>query len=242
MYQIVEPCPEKIKPPKEHLDFHQDINADQICLEKFFSQKNHSLAQIQPELYPSYESELAQAKLAPNPDSSQLYICPNNRLLQLENQINNLKNILISAPHQHQINWEDKLKQGMDILQQKSQKINDLSAQLEAEILEFKELARKVNQDYQMLQNYQHKSKTSASTSSSPLERSRPANIWEIRSHLIPRVIKQGNQFILTTKPVGEVAADNPENRAKKAQQRQKALESWLEAKRQRIIQDFSRP
>lgn len=231
MYQIIETCPEKIKHPQDH----PDINAEKICLEKSVSQTN----QIQHELYHNYEYE-AQALVA-HPDSSQAYICPDNRLIQLENQINYLEKVLISWPQKHQI-LAEKLKQGMDILQQKSQKINDLSAQIEAEILEFKELARKVNQDYHMLQNYQHQSKTSASTSSSPLEQSRPANIWEIRSSLIPRVIKQGNQFILTTKPVGEVAADNPENRAKKAQQRQKALESWLEAKRQRIIQDFSRP
>lgn len=240
MYQIVASCPEKIKHPKENQDFHQDINAEKIYLEKFSSQ-NHNLAQIQPELSPNWEAELATKIFEKNHNSSQPYICPENRLIQLENQINSLKQILISSP-QHQINLEDKLKQGMDLLQQKSQKINELSAQLEAEILEFKELARKVNQDYHKLQDYQQKSKTSGSTSSSPLERSRPTNIWEIRSSLIPRVIKQGNQFILTTKPVGEVAADNPENRAKKAQQRQKALESWLEAKRQRIIQDFSRP
>ncbi|WP_354635000.1 hypothetical protein [Planktothricoides raciborskii] len=240
MYEIVKPCPKKIIPPKDLKDFHPDINAETVLLEEvFYHKENHRLGQHQDVLSADYYGKLENQQYQDNTAYlGQRYICKTNNLIQLEHEINCLKISLIKSIRSHQETLEEKLKQGMDFLQEQSQKINDLSAQLEAEILKFQSLAREVNQDYHALQNYQHQSKES----SSQLERIRPANIWEIRSSLIPRVVKQGNQFILTTKPVEEVAADNPENRVKKAQQRQKALECWLEAKRQRIIQDFSSP
>jgi hypothetical protein len=239
MYEIVKQCPEKISKLNKLKDFTPDIKPETVREEVFCPRENQTLAQPQDLLSDDYYSgQLENRQYRDKTPVSADFICQNNNLLQLEYEIDCLKKSLIKSELRHQDCLEDKFKQGLDSLQRQSETINHLSAQLEAEILKFKTLAREVNQDYHALQNYQHKSKES----SSQLYRSRPANIWEIRSCVIPSVVKQGNQFILTTKPVGEVAAENPENLVKKAQQRQKALECWLEAKRQRIIQDFSSP
>lgn len=159
-------------------------------------------------------------------------------LSQLKHEINQLEISLIQATEETPENLAQRLHQGMENLQAKADYINGLAAQLETEMLKFKDMANKVNQDYHAFQDTHQ---TANPISSQPY-RTRPANVWEIRDSAIPRVVKQGYQFILTSKQVFEAAADNAENRVKKAQSRQKALQCWLEAKRQRIIEDFSRP
>lgn len=181
------------------------------------------------------ESETGNSELADSQKSSLL-----DHLSQLKHDIQELERSLgktIEAPPE---SLQKRVTTGIEQLHIQSQHINEMAAQLEAELIKFKQLANQVNQDYHAIQDT-NKSENSQS-SLAPVYRTRRANIWEIRSAAIPKVIKQGNQFILTTKPILEVADDHAENRVKKAQQRQKALESWLEAKRQRIIEDFSRP
>ena len=160
-------------------------------------------------------------------------------LTQLKQEINQLEISLSQQNHERQEFLDRRFNQGMKNLQAQAEHINDLAAQLEKEMLKFKAIARKVNRDYHAIQDSHNESNPNLSdlSSDSPY-RTRPANIWEIRSSVIPTVVKQGNQFILITKQVLEVSEDNDENRAKKAQQRQKALASWLEGKRQRIIED----
>jgi chromosome segregation ATPase len=239
MYSIVNHCPGKTQQPKELKDVVRENQAETVLLEKvFYPGIDATFPKPQYFLTEEISGQLEQR---PNGDVKPKwaeFVCRENNLIQLEQDINQLKISLSQAKLAHQPSLEQKLNQGIDNLQAQAEHINDLAAQLEAEITKFKERAREVNQDYHAWQNYQIKSKDT----SAQISRSIPANIWEIRSSVIPTVVKQGNQFILTTKPVGEVAEDNPENRVKKATLRQKALESWLEAKRKRIMEDFSSP
>lgn len=240
MYSIVNHCLGKSEQSADIKDVVRENQSETVLIEKVFypgldtnlpKNQDFQTEEISGQLEQRHNGEV-QLKLGAE------FVCRENNLIQLEDDINQLKISLNKAKLAHQQSLEAKLTQGINNLQAQSELINELAAQLEAEITKFKEQAREVNQDYHAWQNNQHQSKDSYSQ----LERRRPANIWEIRSSLIPRVVKQGNQFILTTKPVAEVAEDNPENRVKKAQQRQKALESWLEAKRKRIMEDFSSP
>ena len=161
-----------------------------------------------------------------------------NNMAQLEQEIDILGKTITQATEQKLSFLNGQFNQGMDKLEEQAEHINGLAAQLEAEILKFQEMAKQVNRDYHAIQYPRPRSHPTLPES----DRTRPANIWAIRSCAIPMVIKQGNQLILTTKQVLEVSEDSAENRVKKAQQRQKALASWLEAKRQRIVEDFSRP
>ncbi len=239
MYSIVNHCLGNNHQPADIKDVVRGNQSETVLLEKVF--------------YPGLDANLPTTKYFLNEEiSSQLehlpngevkpkwaeFVCRENNLIQLEHEINQLKISLNQAKLAHQQSLEQKLNQGIHNLQTQAELINEMAAQLEAEITKFKEQAREVNKDYHAWQNNQHQSEDSYSQ----IERRRPANIWEIRSSLIPRIVKQGNQFILTTKPVGEVAEDHPENRVKRATLRQKALESWLEAKRKRIMADFSSP
>jgi hypothetical protein len=239
MYSIVNHCIGKNHQPAEIKDVVRGNQSETVFLEKLFSPGlDANLPKTQEFVTEEISGQLEQPPNGEVKPKWAEFVCRENNFIQLEDDINQLKISLNQARLAHQQSLEQKLNQGIHNLQAQAELINELAAQLEAEITKFKEQAREVNQDYHAWQNNQHQSKDSYSQ----LERRRPANIWEIRSSLIPRVVKQGNQFILTTKPVGEVAEDNPENRVKKAQQRQKALESWLEAKRKRIMEDFSSP
>jgi hypothetical protein len=181
------------------------------------------------------ESEIGNSELADSNKSSLIH-----HLSQLKHDIQELELSLGKTIEAQPDSLQQRVNKGIEQLQLQSQHINDMAAQLEAELIEFKQLANQVNQDYHAIQS-PNRSENSQS-SSAPVDRTRPANIWEIRAAAIPNILKQGDRFILTTKQVLEVAEDNAENRVKKAQERQKALASWLEAKRQRIIEDFSRP
>jgi DNA repair exonuclease SbcCD ATPase subunit len=239
MYSIVNHCLGKSEQPAETKDVVRGNQSETVLIEKvFYPGLDANFPKKQDFFTEEISGQLEQPLNEDFKPKWAEFVCRENNLIQLEDDINQLKISLKQAKLSHQQALEKKLNQGIDNLQAQAELINELAAQLEAEITKFKEQAREVNQDYHAWQNNQHQSKDSYSQ----LERRRPANIWEIRSSLIPRVVKQGNQFILTTKPVAEVAEDNPENRVKKAQQRQKALESWLEAKRKRIMEDFSSP
>lgn len=239
MYSIVNHCLGKNQQPAEIKDLVRGNQSETVLLEKvFYPGLDATLPKPQDFLTEEISGQLEKRPNGEVKPKWAEFVCRENNLIQLEHDINQLKISLNQAKLAHQQFLEQKLNQGIDNLQAQAEHINDLAAQLEAEITKFKEQAREVNQDYHAWQNYQIKSKDTSAQNS----RTRPANIWEIRSSVIPTVVKQGNQFILTTKPVGEVAEDNPENRVKKAQQRQKALESWLEAKRKRIMEDFSSP
>ncbi len=239
MYSIVNHCLGKSEQPAEIKDVVRENQSETVLLEKvFYSGIDPNLPKNQDFLTEEISGQLEKRPNGEVKPKWAEFVCRENNLIQLEHDINQLKISLERATVAHQQFLEQKLNQGIDNLQAQAEHINDLADQLEAEITKFKEQAREVNQDYHAWQNYRIKSKDSSPQNS----RSRPANIWEIRSSVIPTVVKQGNQFILTTKPVGEVAEDNPENRVKKATLRQKALESWLEAKRKRIMEDFSSP
>lgn len=239
MYSIVNHCPGKTQQPTDIKDVVKENQAETVLLEKvFYPGLDTNFPKTQYFLTEEISGQLEQRPNGEVKPKWAEFVCRENNLIQLEHDINQLKISLSQATVTHQPSLEQKLNQGIDNLQAQAEHINQLAAQLEAEITKFKQRAREVNQDYHAWQNYQIKSKDT----SAQISRTRPANIWEIRSSVIPTVVKQGNQFILTTKPVGEVAEDNPENRVKKATLRQKALESWLEAKRKRIMEDFSSP
>jgi len=182
--------------------------------------------------YPEIRSNLSQAPTLQNPNSLA------KNLSQLEKDINQLQKFLQESTKSQQESLGQRFDRGMASLESQSEQINQLAERLAAEILKFQELADRVNQDYHAIQN----AETRSSCPSDRLNRTPVANICEVRVSAIPTVVKEGDRFILTTKSMVEDDQDNPETRVKKAQQRQKALEYWLEAKRQRIIDDFSRP
>lgn len=225
--------PGKSKQPRKSKKLTIDSETQTGLVELFYAAPMNS--ELERRFEGKKESETGNSELE-TPKNADII----NHLSQLKHDIQELERSLgktIKAPPD---SLQQRVTKGIEQLHIQSQHINAMAAQLEAEMIAFQQLANQVNQDYHAIQAPQ-KSENSQS-SSPPVYRTRPANICEIRGAAIPIAIEQGDRFILTTKPILEVAEENAENRVKKAQQRQKALESWLEAKRQRIIEDFSRP
>ena len=220
-----------------------ETESESICLKGFYPELDSQFTQVR-DLFSDRSFERAENSrdFSQQANRGEVVSIENN-LMQLKQEITQLEISVSQATQERLETQEMRFERGMNNLQSQAEHINDLAALLEKEMLKFKTMARKVNQDYHAIQDSHSQVERNFSnyTSSQPY-RTRRTNVWEIRSSAIPTVVKQGHQFILTSKQVLEVAEDNPENRAKKAQQRQKALECWLEAKRQRIIDNFSRP
>ncbi len=92
---------------------------------------------------------------------------------------------------------ESKIEFGVQELEQIAERINQLAAQLETEIHNFKNVAVEVNKHYhqQQLQSNNHNH-----NSISKSNRRIPLNIWDIHFSSIPTIIKRGTKFIIVEK------------------------------------------
>lgn len=220
-----------------------DPEAETVLLKVFYPDGLDSKLTEATELAGDRASETTEKAIAFAPEQQPNQNCSiENNIALLEQEIDRLGRTVNRATEKAPNLLNGQFDRGMDNLQAQAEHINGLSAQLEAEILKFKKMAKKVNRDYHAIQDTSPEAKLNSPQNYPQSDRTRPANIWAIRSCAIPIVIKQGNRLILTTKQVLQVAEDSAEQRVKKAQQRRTALECWLEAKRQRIVEDFSRP
>lgn len=73
--------------------------------------------------------------------------------------------------------------------------INNLSSDIEALMLHFKEIAVDINHKYHLIQRSQH-------LLTNQVYRQSPLNIWEIHASTLPTVVQHGAKFILTAKIV----------------------------------------
>lgn len=143
-------------------------------------------------------------------------------LINLKQDVVRLEKSILQQKQQLQEAKQQQLKEKIQHLQESAERINALAAQLAAEINKFQEKAQQINRDCRAIYS--------------------SSNVWENQNITIPIIMKRGFQFVLTT-----IKVEKPENkeedaakRAARAQQRREALERWLEARRQKIVDNFS--
>jgi hypothetical protein len=122
-------------------------------------------------------------------------------------------------------NLQDKVAYSFQELASLTEVINALSTQLETEIQKFHKIANETNKAYCAI----HQAPEMMSVEKVKL------SIWQVHHSSIPVVIKEKGKFVLTEKKLDfsqpEMKKDVP-RQAEVAQQRRKALESWLEQQR----------
>ncbi|BAZ09174.1 hypothetical protein NIES4071_09800 [Calothrix sp. NIES-4071] len=125
---------------------------------------------------------------------------PQDTIAKLEADIANLEimsNQLVQTKKQNQqLTLESKIEFGVQELEQIAEKINQLAAQLETEMHNFKSVAVEVNKHYhqQQLQSNNH--------DISKYNRRIPLNIWDIHFSSLPTIIKRGTKFIIVEKVI----------------------------------------
>jgi DNA repair exonuclease SbcCD ATPase subunit len=150
------------------------------------------------------------------------------------------KNVKESAEQkrkQEQEILQDKVKQGVQQLEDLAGQINALATQLEAEMFKFKEIAIEVNRHYHAIQQFPNFKVIG--WNESRLAHWRPLNIWEVHYSAIPAVVRRGSRFVLTAKIVDLFKAEwevDVQRRAEAAQKRREALERWLAEKHNRAV------
>lgn len=142
-------------------------------------------------------------------------------LINLKQDVVRLEKSILQQKQQLQEAKQQQLKEKIQHLQESAERINALAAQLAAEINKFQEKAQQINRDCRAIYS---------------------PPVWQNQNITIPIIMKRGCQFVLTT-----IKVEKPENkeedaakRAARAQQRREALERWLEARRQKIVDNFS--
>ncbi|MEG4086346.1 hypothetical protein [Microcoleus sp. POL10_C6] len=153
-------------------------------------------------------------------------------VVRLEKSIVQLKQLKQEAQKQH-------LKERMQHLEEQAERINALAELLATEMVKFQEMAQQVNRDCHVIHSPENQG---ISLSVAQQNSTRSDRVWEVQDITVPTVVKRGFQFVLTPIKVEKPRSEEADatQRAAKAQQRRKALEGWLEARRQRIIDNFS--
>ncbi len=154
-------------------------------------------------------------------------------LTQLQREITELgkqyQQLANQKLNQEQNSLNIRLKEGVQLLEAIAGSINALAADLEAEIVKFKEVAVEVNKDYHLLQQPRHYKE--ASVNEAKKHKCKTLNIWEIHNPVVPSIVRRGAKFILTTKAVNLFGSEQEIDvamRAEAAQKRREALENWL--------------
>ncbi|MBW4507538.1 MAG: hypothetical protein KME64_13645 [Scytonematopsis contorta HA4267-MV1] len=139
--------------------------------------------------------------------------------------------------NQEQNSLNSRLKEGIQLLEAIAGSINALAADLEAEIVKFKEVAVEVNKDYHLLQQPRHYKETSLDEAKK--HKCKTLNIWEVHNPAVPSIVRRGAKFILTTKTVNLFNSEQEvytAMRAEAAQKRREALENWLTEQHKSVI------
>ncbi len=152
-----------------------------------------------------------------------------NKLTQLEEDIKKMNQkcheLLKEKQNQQEKMLTKQVQNGIELLEVISKQINTLSAELEAEITKFQEIAVEVNRDYHLLQRLSNSEPIVLNQSKR--YRCRPLNIWEIHNSTIPIVVKHGNKFILTKRNINLVNVEqqsHDENNLEKCAEEEKTL------------------
>lgn len=104
------------------------------------------------------------------------------------------------SSNQEKIHLNYQIETGVQRLIDIAGKINNLSSDIEALMLHFKDIALDINHKYHLMQQSQNLLTNQGDTPK--LHRQRPLNIWEIHSSTLPDVVRQGAKFILTSRIV----------------------------------------
>jgi phage FluMu protein Com len=124
---------------------------------------------------------------------------------------------------------KSKVQQGVQLLEVMAQNINALVAEIEAEILTFKEIAIEVNRCYHLLQ--QPSGIKQESFEQPKKHHCKTLNIWEVHAPSVPTVVRRGAKFIVTSRKINMFNTKDENDtqiRAEIAQERRQNLEKWL--------------
>lgn len=150
------------------------------------------------QLLPTVESQNPSSKFVCK-SHQQPCSCAENLTL-LEQDIHQLETRLRQIEQQKRIMLHEKVEVGLRYLDAQAQRINTLSACLEAEIHHFQEVAQSVDQNYQRLKP--KPDPTPPATGKAGNVRSLPAHIWSIQPTSVPTVVKRGLQYIFSNRVV----------------------------------------
>ncbi len=156
-----------------------------------------------------------------------------NELTKIQEDVTKLEGYLTQLNKQKQAEQEDLVTKGMKKLEILAGQINTITTQLENEIFNFAQIAKEINIVYQAIQ--QPPDPKVLGLDESRCHRLRPLNIWEVYYLKVPKIMRRGYRFFLTSKVVGLFAADGQEAtqiKAKESQNRREALERWLVERR----------
>jgi len=160
-------------------------------------------------------------------------------LRALQEDVVRLEKTIVQLKQHKQEAQKQQVKERMQHLQEQAERINALAELLATEMVKFQEMAQQVNRDCHAIHSPENKG---ISLSATQQNSTRSDRVWEVQDIAVPTVVKRGFQFVLTPIKVEKPRSEEADaaQRAAKAQQRRKALEGWLEARRQRIIDNFS--
>ncbi|MDZ7968674.1 MAG: hypothetical protein RM368_27590 [Nostoc sp. DedSLP03] len=108
-----------------------------------------------------------------------------------------------------------------------------MAAELEAEIIKFKEVAVEVNCSYHAVQKPPNFTEMGCDKSK---VRWRPSNIWQVDYLAIPTVIRLESKFVLTAKTIDMFKKEpkiDVQQKVKKATESREAFLKWLTKQRQ---------
>jgi DNA repair exonuclease SbcCD ATPase subunit len=139
-----------------------------------------------------------------------------NTLSQVQLDLAALENYLqysiATRSIQEKIYLNHEIETGVQKLVDLAGEINNLSSDIEALMLNFKEIAVDINHKYHLMQQFQNLLTNQDNTAK--LHRQRPLNIWEIHSSILPSVVRQGSKFIITSRIVNLFKSEpNPSNK-----------------------------
>lgn len=176
------------------------------------------------------EQDTIPATKAKKPEIDSLHTAISQLQLEVVARKNYTESLADSKQKQEHEILQGKVEEGIHKLEVIKEQINYLATQLESEMVKFTEIAVEVNQDYHVIQ--QPLNLKVIPVNESRLHNCLPTNIWELH-HLatIPTLVKRGSQFVMSAKNVDLFQSEgtvDARRRAKAAQKRREALESWL--------------
>ncbi|MDZ8066272.1 MAG: hypothetical protein RMY64_11635 [Nostoc sp. DedQUE08] len=159
-----------------------------------------------------------------------------NTLTELQTEVEELHNYCQELTEENRKQEQEflnkKLEEGTKKLSALTGHINTLAAELETEILKFKEVAVEVNCSYHAIQQLPNFTVMGCDKSRFHW---RPSNIWQVDYLAIPTVIRLGCKFVLTTKFI-DMFKNEPEidvqQKVKKAIKSREAFLEWFTKQR----------
>ncbi len=155
------------------------------------------------------------------------------KLTQIQEDVTKLEDYLTQLNKQKQSEQEDFVTKGVKKLEILAGQINTVTTQLEKEIFNFAQIAKEINIVFQAIQ--QPPDPKVIGLGKSRCHRLRPLNIWEVHYLKVPKIVRRGYRFFLTSKVMELFPADGQEAtqiKAKESQNSREALERWLVERR----------